>query len=101
MNKDLSKDLYSTTALFEELLPQIVEINKSSDDDSVKKETAINLIVASLCKRRNDDPNDIKGISRDRITKIRNIIILKDDVDGIIRYMQSSIKSGKNYNGGN
>ena len=100
MTKDLSRDIFSTTALFEEILPNIIAIRDSSDDDYNKKENAINYIVENLCKRRNDDPNDRKGISRSCISKIRSIISHKEDVDGIIRYMNSSIQSGKNYNGG-
>lgn len=101
MKKDLSQELHTTTALFEEILPEIIAIRDSTDDESTKKENAVNFIVARLCKERNEDPNEVKGISRECITKVRNIIARKETIDGIINYINSSIKSGKNYNGGN
>lgn len=101
MKKDLSKDIYSATAAFESVLPAVVAIKNSSNDESSKKENAIILIIGALCKKRSDCPNETKGISRPYIEKVRKIINEKDDIDGIIRYLNNVIKAGKNYNGGN
>ena len=101
MKRDLSKNMYSATAAFELVLPAIIAIKDSSEDEDSKKENAVNLIVATLFKKRDTCPNEIKGISRSYIEQVRKIINNKDDINGIIRYLNNAVKAGKNYDGGN
>lgn len=97
---DLSKDIYSATSVFIEVLPAVVAIKNLDLDEDTKKETAINIIIESLCKRRNEcaDNSDtvLNSISHNYITKVRKIISTKEDIDGIIKYLNSAIKAGKN-----
>lgn len=98
---DLSKDKYSATSVFIEVLPTIVSIKDLNIDDETKKENAINIIIQALCKRRKDCSSDINtelnGISHKYITKVRTIISNKEDIDGIIKYLNNAIKVGTNY----
>lgn len=98
---DLSQDIYSATSVFIEVLPAVVAIKNLDLEEDMKKDTAVNLIIESLCKRRRDctEKSDqvINGISHNYITKVRKIVSNKEDLDGIINYLNSAIKAGKNY----
>lgn len=94
MAQDLSKDEFSAAAVFESILPAVIAIKESSDDENTKKENAVNFIIGSLCQRRSDDNNET-NISRQFISKVRTIVTNKDDIDGIIKYLNNASKANK------
>lgn len=101
MVKDLSKDEYSATSAFIQVLPAVMDIRNLDLDEDTKKENAMNLVISCLCKKRNACPNEVNSISQRYITKVRTIMNNKDDIDGIIKYLRNAINVGKNYDGGN
>ena len=60
---------------------------------------AMNLIIKSLCRSRNNCENLTKTISQNYILQCRMNIAKQSDIDGIIRYITNAINKGKNYGG--
>ena len=76
-------DIITLPVVYENILPYIQALNnvKYLDEDD-KKERCINFIIEILNKA---------SIKRDLIIKVRTILINKDNIQGIINYMNTVI----------
>lgn len=106
--KDLSKDIYSSTAVLIELLPKIEKLKKDSCSDLEKRKKAHDMIEEAfnnandrfkLEKSKNSSFNT--GISPDRIVFMRMKVLKSKNFNEAIKYLKNSIENGKHYNGGN
>ena len=90
--KDLTKDEQLAVSIFKNIRPKIEEIkNNDTLTEEDKKESAYNLILSSLCMARNIDPTVTTGIKSEYVTKVRNIVNAKPNIDAIIQYMNCMI----------
>ena len=90
--KDLTKDEQLAASIFKNIMTKIEEIkNNDTLTEEDKKESAYNLILSSLCMARNIDSTVTTGIKSEYVTKVRNIVNAKPNIDAIIQYMNCMI----------
>lgn len=94
MSKDLSKDKYSATAIYIDLLPIIESIKADSSLDMEDKlDKAREVVLSAICK----NSGETRHIGTNYIAKARDAVYSARNIDQIIVYMKRAIEKGKNY----
>lgn len=89
-------DEQNIVSVFNNLLPDLIKIKKDKSLDREDKVKAANdLIISRICKARVKDENDTTGISSKYISKVCVIVNSKDNIDGIIYYINCIINKKK------
>lgn len=94
MSKDLSKDKYSVTSIYIDLLPTIESIKADSSLDMEDKlDKAREVVLNAICK----NSGETRHVGTDYIVKARQAVYSARTIDQIITYMKAAINKGKNY----